>query len=225
MRTEGWMIATFVIFVLGFLLMGRHFERKKRDARELMLYAILMALAVASRLVFAWLPHMKPIEALCMLYGAVFGWRVGFLTGSLSIFLSNFAFGQGPWTPWQMVAYGLGAMVFGWIYHKPLRKKRDRWRKEDRPISPWYYVGMAAVAFVLYMGFVGPILDTSVIFTTQAVWTKQSIMAMYMAGVPVNFTQGLMSILTIVLIGPLLVDKLDTISRKYGIGSEAQTEA
>ena len=37
--------------------------------------------------------------------GMAFGRESGFLCGSLSAVVSNFFFGQGPWTPFQTVSY------------------------------------------------------------------------------------------------------------------------
>ena len=75
--------------------------------------AVLCALAVASRAAFAAVPHFKPMLAIVMLTGIAFGPEAGFLCGAISGFASNFIFGQGPWTPWQMFAYGIGGLLAG----------------------------------------------------------------------------------------------------------------
>ena len=74
---------------------------------------VLAALAAAGRLLFAPVPSFKPVSAVCILAGAVFGRRSGFLVGALAALVSNFFLGQGPWTPWQMYAWGLVGYLAG----------------------------------------------------------------------------------------------------------------
>lgn len=74
---------------------------------------VLVALAAAGRMLFAPIPDFKPVSAICILAGAVFGRRSGFMVGALAALVSNFFFGQGPWTPWQMYAWGLVGYLAG----------------------------------------------------------------------------------------------------------------
>ena len=73
------------------------------------------AIAAAGRVLFAPVPDFKPVSAVCILAGAVFGRRSGFLVGALAALVSNFFFGQGPWTPWQMYAWGLVGYLAGML--------------------------------------------------------------------------------------------------------------
>ena len=83
------------------------FEASRPALRQIMPAVVLGALAAAGRILFAPIPDFKPVSAICILAGAVFGRRSGFLVGALAALVSNFFFGQGPWTPWQMYAWGL----------------------------------------------------------------------------------------------------------------------
>lgn len=89
------------------------FEGRRPQARELVVVAVLCALGVAGRAAFFMLPQCKPVMALVILSGAALGAQTGFLVGALTMLLSNFLFGQGPWTPWQMVAMGLVGFLAG----------------------------------------------------------------------------------------------------------------
>ena len=102
-----------IIIVLTIAAFFLHFESRRPQARELVILAVLSALAVASRAAFIAVPHFKPMLAIIMLTGIAFGPEAGFLCGAISGFASNFIFGQGPWTPWQMFAYGIGGMLAG----------------------------------------------------------------------------------------------------------------
>lgn len=54
----------------------------------------------------------------------VFGPEAGFLTGAISALASNLFFGQGPWTPWQMFAWGLIGFLAGLLSKRGLLKKK-----------------------------------------------------------------------------------------------------
>ncbi|HEY8395635.1 MAG TPA: ECF transporter S component, partial [Bacilli bacterium] len=71
------------------------------------------ALTVVLRIVFSPLPFFKPVTAMIILSGLAFGSESGFLIGALAALLSNFYFGQGVWTPYQMFAWGLVGSVSG----------------------------------------------------------------------------------------------------------------
>lgn len=83
------------------------FEGRRPQARELVVIAVLCALAIAGRVVIP-LPNFKAIFAIIMIAGIAFGPEAGFMVGAISAFASNFFYGQGPYTPWQMMAYGAG---------------------------------------------------------------------------------------------------------------------
>lgn len=92
-----YLTSTLVIIeiIIPFLLA---FESRKPQARELVVIAVLSALAVAARVVIP-IPNFKAIFAIIMLSGMAFGPEAGFLVGAVSAFASNFFFGQGAYTP------------------------------------------------------------------------------------------------------------------------------
>ena len=94
------------------------FERRRPMARELVVIATLVALTVAGRAAFYWAPQVKPVSALVIVAGVCLGAESGLLPGAMSAFLSNFFFGQGPWTPWQMFCWGLLGFLAGIIINK-----------------------------------------------------------------------------------------------------------
>ena len=106
------MIETLVPFLLAF-------ENRKPQARELVVIAVLSALAVAARVVIP-IPNFKAIFAIIMLSGIAFGPETGFLVGAISAFASNFFYGQGPYTPWQMFAYGAGGLLAGFLFTRAM---------------------------------------------------------------------------------------------------------
>ena len=75
----------------------------------------MCAIGVAGRRVFAPVPFFKPVAAVAILCGAGLGAQAGFLCGAMIMLVSNFMFGQGPWTVWQMLAFGLIGYFAGLI--------------------------------------------------------------------------------------------------------------
>lgn len=106
------------LLCVGLLLAG--FEASRPALRQLMPTAVLAALAAAGRVLFAPLPDVKPVSAVAIVAGAALGRRSGFVVGALAALLSNIFFGQGPWTPWQMYAWGLVGYVGGVLGEKGL---------------------------------------------------------------------------------------------------------
>ncbi|MEW6459331.1 ECF transporter S component [Desulforudis sp. DRI-14] len=100
--------------VLVLVVAAWRYECGRPAGREIMLVASLAALAAAGRIPFAFLPGVQPVTFVCITAGIVFGARVAFAVGAVAAVLSNFALGQGPWTPWQMIAWGLAGASAGW---------------------------------------------------------------------------------------------------------------
>jgi energy-coupling factor transport system substrate-specific component len=115
----SWQLACFVI--LAAVLVGGFawYERSRPPAQVVALVAALAALAIAGRIAFAAFPNVKPTTDIVVFAGFALGAAPGFAVGALAALVSNFWFGQGPWTPWQMAGWGmcgvLGAAVgLGW---------------------------------------------------------------------------------------------------------------
>ncbi|MBU5590434.1 ECF transporter S component [Clostridium sp. MSJ-4] len=96
-----------VTLVINYL----YFEKSNKGTKEVALIATLSAIAAISRVPFTGIPNVQPTTFLVALSGLVFGSYEGFLIGSTAGFISNIFIGQGPWTPWQMMAWAL----IGWI--------------------------------------------------------------------------------------------------------------
>ena len=178
------------------------FEGRKPQARELVVIAVMCAIAIAGRVAIP-IPNFKAIFAIVMLSGIAFGPEAGFMVGAVSAFASNFFYGQGPYTPWQMMAYGAGGMLAGFLF-----------AKGRLPQKPWV---MAVFGFLAVILWVGPLLDTSSVFLLLAEINWNSVLATYAAGFPVNVSQAVCTVLVMLLFGRPLLDKLDRIKLKYGM--------
>src|SRR5690349_16217282 len=102
----SWIAASSVILTAALAGGFAWYERERPSTRVLALVAALAALAALGRVAFAPLPNVKPTTDIVLLSGYVLGGAPGFVVGAVSALASNLFFGQGPWTPWQMVAWG-----------------------------------------------------------------------------------------------------------------------
>ena len=200
-----YLISTLVVMEIMLPFFFR-FESRRPQARELVILAVMAALAAVSRVVFAFSPYLKTITGIIMITGIAFGAEAGFLTGAVAAFASNFFFGQGPWTPWQMFAYGFGGFFAGLIFHK-----HKSWRK------PWV---LAPFGFLTILLLVGPMLDSCTVFTVLTKFTKKNILIIYGQGVPVNITHGIGAALTLFFVSRPLLAKLERLQTKYGMLEE-----
>lgn len=204
-RVKGrwyYLISTMIIIELMLPFFFR-FEARRPQARELVILTVMAALAAVSRVVFAFSPYLKTITGIIMITGIAFGPEAGFLTGAVAAFSSNFFFSQGPWTPWQMFAYGFGGFFAGLIFHR-----RRQWAK------PWV---LAVFGFCTILFVVGPLLDSCTVFTVLSKFTAKNVLAIYASGIGYNVTHGIGAALTLFFVSRPLLQKLDRLQTKYGI--------
>ena len=178
------------------------FEGRKPKARELVLLAVMCALAVAARVAIP-IPNFKAIYGIVMIAGIALGPESGFLVGAISALSSNFFMGQGPYTPWQMMAYGAGGMLTGFLFREG--------RLPRKPLP----MGIAGFLGVLFL--VGPLLDTCTVFLAPITFNLKNILAIYASGFGVNVSQGISTFAVMFLLGVPMLEKLGRIKAKYGI--------
>jgi energy-coupling factor transport system substrate-specific component len=111
-------------------------EAGPTSTRDLALVATLGGVAAAGRILFAPVPGVQPVTVIVVVSGVALGPRRGFAVGALAALASNFFLGQGPWTPWQMLAWGACGVVGGLA--APLLRGRAQ---------------LAAACFLLGLGF------------------------------------------------------------------------
>ncbi|MCL2881698.1 MAG: ECF transporter S component [Coriobacteriia bacterium] len=201
--TRHYYVVSLILVALALGLFALDFERRRPRTRELVLVAVLVALAVASRAAFFMVPQVKPVMAVVIVAGIALGARNGFTIGALTALASNFIFGQGPWTPWQMLAFGLVGCLAGALF-----------AKNRLPRNRWLVAAVGGVAtFVLY----GLIVDTSsaLLFTQNLNW--QTAWPIYVAGVPFNAIFAASTAVFLALFGPMLEGALTRVRKKYGL--------
>jgi len=197
-----YFIAMLIILqtMLPFILV---FESRKPQVREIVVIAVLCAIAVAGRSAFFMLPQFKPVIAMVIISGVAFGGEAGFLVGALTGFVSNMFFGQGPWTPWQMFAFGIIGFLAGILFRKGLLSRNTK--------SLAVFGGFAT--FIIYGGIMNP---ASVIMW-QPNPTAAMFIAAYLQGIPFDLIHAIATVTFLVIISQPMLEKLDRIKVKYGL--------
>ena len=165
----------------------------------------MAGLGVAGRTAFFMLPQFKPTAAIVIITGVSLGAEAGFLTGALAGFVSNFFFGQGPWTPWQMFSFGIIGFLAGLIF----RRKRGKWKHFTLRLC--IYGGLSTL--IIY----GFLMDTASVFMGLGAVQETAFLAAYISGFPMNMIHATASVVFLAVLGNPIMRKLDRIKKKYGI--------
>jgi energy-coupling factor transport system substrate-specific component len=179
------------------------FERRKPKAREIVILAVLIAVAVVGRAAFFMLPNFKPIVAIVIISGVALGKESGFLVGAMAAFVSNFLFGQGPWTPWQMIAMAVIGYLAGVLFHKYSGKLK---------VLPLVIFG-ALATIILY----GGIVDLwTILFMGDSVTWKMAAMV-YGSAFYFNIIHASATVIFLLLLAKPMIEKLERVKVKYGM--------
>ena len=198
----NYYITSVAVLVLSMLPFFVGFELKKISTGEITLVATFIALAVVSRAVFYLIPQFKPIGAVVIIAAVCLGAQRGYLVGSFSAFISNFIFGQGFWTPFQMVALGLVGFLSGLIFKK-IKPKR---------------VSLSIVGFVLCFALYGLIVDMSTIISVYGNdFDFKGAMSIYLTGLPFSAVFGAATAVFLFLFGEAFIKKTQRVIKKYGL--------
>lgn len=177
------------------------FEWRRSGARELAAIAVMTGISVVGRVLFAPLPGFKPVSAVVILTGLSFGPLAGFITGAATALLSNFFFGQGPWTAFQMLAWGIVGLLAGLFSRSRLRR----------------------IPLVLgLLGMIGGVLFSALtdLWTTVAA-TGTLLPAAYLtflvSGLPFTLLYAVSNVLFLVVLTRPILRKTDRLKQKYGL--------
>lgn len=176
--------------------MGRS---SRLQARKLCMVAVMTTLAVMGRVLFAALPGFKPVTAIVILSGMYFGPGSGLATGALAALVSNIYFTQGPWTPFQMLAWGIIGLISG-LLSRPLIR---------HPLLLYIWGALSGVCYYLFM-------DSWMILWYNKTPTLQLWLAAFATGVFSLVTYVISNVVFLAALSPAMGRRLLRISRKCG---------
>lgn len=223
-RVIGWvclLIGVIVLIIFGIrLLMDRRYnlisvmiaffacipfyfayEKREGSIRRMVMIAVMTAIAVVGRLIFGPIPAFKPVSAVVILAGIYMGPESGFLIGSLSAVVSNLFFGQGPWTPFQMLTWGVIGLISGLPGLRILLRRR-------LPLAVW-----GLLAGILYSG----IMDIWTVLSLIDGWNWSRYLLALSTAVPYTITYMVSNVVFLMLMIKPVGEKLNRIQIKHGI--------
>ncbi|MBQ3329942.1 MAG: ECF transporter S component [Ruminococcus sp.] len=193
---QRYIIISLGIAVLAILLFMTGFERKNIGSRRMVITAIMTALAVFGR----FIPLFKPITAICVMTAVYLGAEAGFLCGSLSVLISNIYFGQGPWTPFQMLGFGLIGLFAGYLSKVLLR-------------SRWLMILYGVIAGVAYSF----IMDVWTVLWYAGGFDLKLYTAAIVSAIPFTLLYAVSNVIFLLILQKPVGNKLNRIKIKYGV--------
>ncbi|QKI83743.1 ECF transporter S component [Kroppenstedtia eburnea] len=176
------------------------FEWRSLDSRELVLLALLTAIAAVSRVPFAGLPSVQPTTFVIIVTAVVFGAESGFVVGAGAALVSNIFLGQGPWTPWQMLSWGLVGLTAGALRHTPVM----RWKS-------------LRLLFGFIWGFLFGWIMNLWVMTGMENWSLSTFVSVYVASLYFDLAHGLSNLFFLALFASAWIRILQRFKVKYGL--------
>ncbi|GAA0784025.1 ECF transporter S component [Hathewaya limosa] len=198
---RNYALISIIFIVLSMLPFFMLFEMKKPRAREWVPLAVMAAIAAIGRIVFAPIPSFKPTTAIIIITSVVFGPESGFLTGTITAIASNLFFGQGPWTPWQMFAWGTIGFLAGVLSKFKILNKR------------WKLCVYGMVSGFLFGWIMNIWAATG--FINEISWKMFAML--YVSSFWFDFTHGIATVVFLYLLSESWIAKLERIKMKFGL--------
>ena len=199
-RERGYIWLSVCVALVACVPFFVSFEKKVGDVRKTVLLAFMIALSVLGRMLFSYLPHFKPVTAIVILAGLYLGAESGFLCGSLSVLVSNFIFGQGPWTPFQMVAWGMIGFFAG-LFSAVFKK------------NIWFLMIFGAIAGVFYSLF----MDILTVLWLDGEFNGEKYLAAVVSSLPITATYVFSNIVFLFALVKPLGKNIERVTQKYGL--------
>lgn len=199
---RSYVFISFMLVVLAMVPFFISFETKDSGTRYIVVIAVLIALSVVGRFLFAAIPAFKPVTAIVIIAAMFFGAEAGFLVGALSAIISNIYFGQGPWTPFQMMSWGMIGFIAGlpWM----------RTKLKEHKLMLIVYGLFAGVVYSLMM-------DIWTVLSLDGVFNFKRYLAAISLATPFMITYAISNVIFLLLIRKPIGEKLERIKTKYGL--------
>lgn len=197
---KNFFLTIFLCAIAGCVPFFVTFENQKHSTRYLTLVAVMTAISVAGRFLFAPIPFFKPVSAVVIITGVCLGSHGGFVTGAMSALVSNFYFGQGPWTPFQMLSWGLIGFFAG-LLSKQL---------ENNKILLSLYGAFSGL-------FYSVLMDSYSVIFMEGSFNIKRFCAFFVTSIPVTLCYVVSNVVFLLLIGKAVFYSLKRIVKKYGI--------
>lgn len=201
---KAYLLLSMIMIAAIMIPFFARFEWRDVGGREVVLLAMLAAIAAVGRVPFAAMPSIQPTSFIIIMAGLVFGAESGFIVGAVAAIVSNFFLGQGPWTPWQMYGWGMMGMTAGLL-------RNTSWMK-----TLW---GKCTFGFI-WGYFFGWIMNMWVIVGNIEAISWNYIAGIYVSSIYFDLAHALSNVFFIVVFSTSWGKILQRIQRKYGLLQE-----
>lgn len=197
MKTE--LLISFVLAITALGLFFLSFEKKKPPLSTILLVVTLCSVGSVGRIIFNFIPQVQPVTAIVIISGLCLGWQGGFLTGALSALVSNMVLGQGPWTPWQMLAWGLIGILAGLLAKTKISN----------------HLSLLCI-FAFFSGLLfSLIMDVYTVASLGSATTLAMTLSVFVTGLLFNISHAVGNVIFLLLLYPMMKKKLTRIHQKY----------
>ena len=195
-----YLLMILLISAFSIILFLKILERNETDVKKLVIICVMTSITVASRAIFEFIPHFKPVTAIVIITGLYLGREAGFICGAFSALISNLIFGQGPWTPFQMLAWGLCGF-FAALFSKIILKN---------------------TVFLLSYGLLSGIFYSLLMDIYTVLWMEESFnisryFAVILTSLPVTVIYCISNVTFLILFNKPFYKKIERIKTKYAI--------
>ena len=200
LKEQYYAVCSMLFAILSCIFVMLIFDRHSTNIRLTILIAVMTTISVLSRFFFAMVPGFKPMTAIIVLTAIYLGPEAGFFCGAFTALVSNMYFGQGPWTPFQMLSYGLIGLLAG-VLSKSLKKNKI------------LLVGYGVFAGVMY-SFV---MDVWTVLWYRSGFQLKLYLAALLTAVPYTLSYAISNAIFLLVFTKAFTRKIERIVYKVGI--------
>lgn len=191
-----YLIVSTGVALLALLFFATGYEKKPSGSRRMIIVSVMIAMCIVGR----FIPLFKPVTALTVITAVYLGSESGFLVGALAALLSNFYFGQGPWTPFQMLAWGMIGLIAGLIA-EPLKHHK------------WMMLAYGVLAGILY----SLVMDVWTVIWYDGSFHIELYITSLITAIPHTVMYAVSNFIFLWFMAKPFGEKLERIKIKYGI--------
>lgn len=199
-KNKMYALISLLVAILSLIPFFIKFEKGKTSTTKIVLISVMIVISVLSRVLFVPFGGFKPITAIIIISALYLGSESGFVIGSLSALVSNFVFGQGPWTPFQMFAWGLIGYLAG-VFAKYFKKSQ---------ILLLIYGGITGIIYSLLM-------DLWTVLWLENAFNFKRYLALITLALPTTLLYTVANIVFLLILSKPIGNKLNRICNKYGV--------
>lgn len=191
------------ILVIGILLtpLIMTFKKFNFNTRELVILSFIGTLAAIFRVPFAILPSVQPTTFIIIATAICIGSQGGFIIGLLAAFISNLYLGHGPWTLFQMTAWGLIGFYAGHLKDTFVMKT---------VIGRTVYGFITGILFGWFMN-----LSFLIFFVETLDW--KMILPYFVASFPFDLNHAFTNSVLLLLLSTVWIKLIERLTKKYNL--------